>query len=330
MSAYYSNQPPSPGSPSPPAGTGPSMAAAAAAAAFHWTQFPDFSPYYLNNHSNLGQRYQSHHHHHHLSSYHHPNQHFNGYSNHHHHHQAAAYSSPHSQALFGGSLPITTTPNFPASIKPDPNQDDRNENFIRDETVVTETENFPTGSPPASNITTAATTTGTTAATSNTYLPHHQQQQPAQQQQTNNNTINGSNNTSLNNLLPSCGDNNTNILSNAQLQPQQHHQTLVGGVVPHPGSSPNFSCISPPTLPMSGTDPAAAMAAMTASQGGYYDMYGGGGGGGSFGAKGSSFYPWMKNYSGKTREVFFAIITLVCHLTTTLSIFVSIRKRGEQ
>ena len=75
--------------------------------------------------------------------------------------------------------------------------------------------------------------------------------------------------------------------------------------MPHPGSSPNFSCISPPTLPMSGTDPAAAMAAMTASQGGYYDMYGGGGGGGSFGAKGSSFYPWMKNYSGKTREVFF-------------------------
>jgi hypothetical protein len=51
---------------------------------------------------------------------------------------------------------------------------------------------------------------------------------------------------------------------------------------------------------MAGADPAAAMVAMTASQGGYYDMYGSGaGGGGSFGAKGSSFYPWMKNYSGK-------------------------------
>jgi len=309
MSAYYSNQPPSPGSPSPPAGTGPSMAAAAAAAAFHWTQFPEFSPYYLNNHSNLGQRYPSHHHHHHLPAYHHPNQHFNGYSNHHHHHQGSSYSTPHGhQPLFGGSLPGSTLPNFPASIKPDPNQDDRNENFIRDETISNDAETFPSGSPPASSAT--VTTTGTAAATSNSYPPHHQLQQPiAQQQQQSNNNISSSgsgnnNNTSLNNLLPSCVDNSANILQNGSLQPQQHHQALVGGVVPHPGSSPNFNCLSPPSLPMAGTDPAAAMAAMTASQGGYYDMYGAGGGGGSFGAKGSSFYPWMKNYSGKTREVF--------------------------
>ena len=304
MSAYYSNQqPPSPGSPSPPNGSASSMAAAAAAA-LHWNPFSEFSPYYLPNHNNINSRYQ-----HHLQGYHpHHNHHLSNYSNHPHHHQGT-FPTPHGQPLFGTALsssqhqPSVSPTNFPSDVKPDPNVDDRNQNYVRGSR-----EPFSESNGILSNSSTDAKTSSSTTTphlASIPYLPQQQQQQqhllPTHHQVTNNNTTLGH--------LQSCSE--TNNPSNVRefglsevtspLQQQQQQQQQQNPLAVHQqlsGSSPNFNCLSPTSLAMTGSDPAAAMAAMTASQGGYYDMYGSGGGG-SFGAKGSSFYPWMKNYSGK-------------------------------
>jgi hypothetical protein len=266
------------------------MAAAAAAAAFHWSQFPDFSPYYLSGHNNMASRYPNHPAHaSHLPGYHPHNHH---YANAHQYHQSP-HPSPQPQALFGGSAAhpasVSASPAFPAPIKPDPSLDERNRNYDRDESF--------SGASPTSAMTSAATPSSTTAPTNSfpshhpqQHLHHHQQQQQQLAHSVNNNNINNNNNNnphSAHNPLLSCSD-NTNILSNVLPQPQS-----LG--VAHPGGSPINSGISPT---LAANDSAAAMAAMAASPAGYYDMYGAAGGG-SFGAKGSSFYPWMKNYGGK-------------------------------
>jgi len=330
MSAYYSNQqPPSPGSPSPPNGSASSMAAAAAAA-FHWNPFSEFSPYYLQNHNNINSRYP-----HHLQGYHpHHSHHLNNYSNQHTH--QGPFPTPHGQPLFGAALsssqqPSVSPTSFPSDVKPDPSLDERNHNYVRGSRETFSgtngvLSNSSTDVKTSTNTASSATTTPQLA--SNAYLPQQQQQQqqhllPTHHQVTNNNTT-------LGHLL-SCSETNnpSNVrdfglsaeVSPTSLQQQQQQQNPLAGHLQHPASSPNFNCLSPSSLAMAGSDQAAAMAAMSASQGGYYDMYGSGGGGGSFGAKGSSFYPWMKNYSGKMEpsEKCFAIIMVICLFLTTLS-----------
>ena len=318
MSAYYGNQQPSsPSSPSPPAhpaNSASSMAAAAAAAAFHWNAFSEFSPYYFPNHQNINARYQ-----HQLQGYHHHNHHNNHHYANPHQHQGSFTTAHHAQQLFGSAAaaiqqqPTATTASpapsptaFAATIKTD--LEDRNQNFVR-----SERENYESGT--LSNQSTPTLPAPTPQTVPGLYMQQqqhlHAQQQQQQQQLS-------SNNNSMNHHMSSCTSENNNTTSrdfdpSELTPPQTQHNHTLG--VQHPGSSPNFGCISPASLGMSGNDPASAMAAMNAGQGGYYDMYGAGG---SFGAKGSSFYPWMKNYAGKTetKNERFAIIMVICLFTT--------------
>ena len=317
MSAYYSNQQlHSPSSPSPPAhsaNSASSMAAAAAAAAFHWNPFSEFgvSPYYFPNHQNINSRYQhplqGYHHHNHQNNHHYPNT---------HHHQGSFTTAHHAQQLFGSSTaaiqqpptattasPSTSPTAFAPTIKSD--LEDRNQNFVRSERV-----NYESGT--LSNQSTPTVPAPTPHTVPGLYMQQQQHIHAQQQQQL------SSNNNSMNQHMSSCTSENNNTTSrdfdpSELTPPQAQHNHPLG--VQHPGSSPNFGCISPTSLAMSGNDPATAMAAMNAGQGGYYDMYGAGG---SFGAKGSSFYPWMKNYAGKmeTKNERFAIIMVICLFTT--------------
>lgn len=259
----------------------------------HWPQ----------NHNNFGQRYQNNHQH--LTGYHHPSAHFSNYSNHQHH---GSYSTPQPHPLFGSPPSVSAAPptsTFPSILKSDPSQDERNENFVPEDSVQADPETFQNISPPVSTPAIASPPAHPASSTTpNAYLPHHQLVGHHHQHQSASNNNNNHHTSPLSHHVP-CSESSvlSSVAQSQHTQQQQQQQQHNPVLIPHPGSSPNFNCLSPASLPMPGADPAAAMVAMTASQGGYYDMYGTGGGG-SFGTKGSSFYPWMKNYSGKAWNSF--------------------------